>query len=187
MAKACVLLAEGFEEIEAVTIVDVLRRAGAEVVALAVEGRSPDSLAVTGSHGIRVVADAALAERSEEAWDAVILPGGMPGSTNLRDSPAVQALVKKQHARGGKLAAICAAPIALAAAGVLDGKKATSYPGLETQLRGATYLTNPIVRDGQIVTSRGPGTALAFALELASELQGRQVADGLRAAMLVAP
>ncbi len=187
MPKACVLLAEGFEEIEAVTIVDVLRRAGAEVVTLTVDGKSPDALTVRGSHGIAIVADAALSERADEAWDIVILPGGMPGSTNLRDNPAVQALIKKQQARGGRLAAICAAPIALAAAGALEGKRATSYPGFEGQLRGATYLTQPVVRDGNVFTSRGPGTALAFALELAAELKGKQVADGLRAAMLVAP
>jgi 4-methyl-5(b-hydroxyethyl)-thiazole monophosphate biosynthesis len=133
------------------------------------------------------VADGALSERADEAWDMVILPGGMPGSANLRDSPAVQELIKKQHARGGRLGAICAAPIALAAAGVLEGKRATSFPGFESQLRGATYLTSPVVRDSHIVTSRGPGTAFAFALEIAAELQGKQIAEGLRAGMLVAP
>ncbi len=149
MPKVCVLLAPGFEEIEAITIIDVLRRASIDVVALGVSGGQ-----VRGSHGIGVAADRALAEAESEPWDMVILPGGMPGSTNLRDDPRVQALISRQAKEGKRIAAICAAPIALGKAGVLKGKKATSYPGFEDQLAGASFQTDRVVRDGTILTSR---------------------------------
>jgi 4-methyl-5(b-hydroxyethyl)-thiazole monophosphate biosynthesis len=181
MPRVCVLLAEGFEEIEAVTIIDVLRRAEVEVVTLSVQG----ALDVKGSHGISVRADRMLREAARESWDMVVLPGGIPGSNHLRDSPEVQDLLKRQHRAGGRIGAICAAPIALGAAGLLEGKRATSYPGFEKELRGATCLAEPVVRDGTIVTSRGVGTALAFALELVAELSSRQVADELEKRMLV--
>jgi 4-methyl-5(b-hydroxyethyl)-thiazole monophosphate biosynthesis len=181
MPRACVLLAAGFEEIEAVTIIDVLRRAEVEVITLSIEG----GLAVRGSHGITVEADRKLADAQGESWDAVLLPGGIPGATNLRDSRAVQDLIKKQHGREGRIGAICAAPIALGAAGVLAGRKATSYPGFEKELRGATCVSDRVVRDGNITTSRGPGTALDFALAVAAELRGAAVADTLRRGMLV--
>jgi len=182
MARVCVLLAEGFEELEAITIIDILRRAEVEVVTLSVQG---SGLKVRGSHGVNVEADQTLLEAASEAWDMVILPGGLPGATNLRDTPEVQQLLKKQNQAGGKIGAICAAPIALGAAGILEGKKATSYPGFENELRGATYVADRVVRDGNVVTSRGPGTAIEFALELASELSSHEVAQGLRKGMLV--
>ena len=180
MPRVCVLLAEGFEEIEAVTIIDVLRRGEVDVVILSVSGES-----VTGSHGIRIQADRTLRAESPETWDMVILPGGMPGSTNLRDHPGVRELIKKQHADGRCLAAICAAPIALGAAGVLEGKNATSYPGLEDQLPGATYREDRVVADGTVITSRGVGTSLDFALELVARLQGNDVAASLKDRMLI--
>jgi len=180
MPRACVLLANGFEEIEAVTLIDVLRRAEVEVVTLGVEG-----LAVNGAHGITIQADETLAAGAEQTWDMVILPGGLPGAHTLRDDPAVQALIKKQHAGGGKLAAICAAPIALGRAGVLGGKRATSYPGFEAELLGADAQSDRVVRDGTVFTSRGPGTAMQFALALAEDLVGAEAAASLRAGMLV--
>jgi len=180
MARVCVLLADGFEEIEAVTIVDVLRRAEVEVVTLGVAGRE-----VTGSHGISLVADRPLADGMDAAWDMVVLPGGLPGATTLRDDPGVQALVRRQHENGGRLAAICAAPIALGKAGVLEGRAATSYPGFEGELTGADCRADRVVRDGTVITSRGPGTALEFSLELVRELRDAQVAEGLAGAMLV--
>ena len=185
MARVSILLAPGFEEIEAITIIDVLRRAEVEVTTLSAGGTGPGGLEVKGSHGIVVKADRALSAGSDEAWDMVILPGGMPGSTNLRDHEGVQALIKKQAQSGRKLGAICAAPIALGAAGVLEGKKATSYPGFEKELRGAKVVADRVVRDGNVITSRGPGTAMEFALEVAADLKGRPVADKLRAGMLV--
>ncbi len=180
MAAVCVLLANGFEEIEAVTIIDVLRRAGIEASVLGVTDRS-----VRGSHGITVNADGLLAEGADQAWDMVVLPGGMPGSANLRDDAAVQDLLKRQAERGGKLAAICAAPIALAAAGVLSGRRATSYPTFADQLGDADYEHTAVVVDGNVVTSRGPGTALPFALKLVAELQGAELAGQLGEQMLV--
>src|SRR5512139_440095 len=119
MTKAIVPLAEGFEEIEAVTIIDVLRRAGVKVTVAGVTG-----VDVTGAHGIPMRADKRLADAAKDTYDAVVLPGGMPGATHLRDDAGVQALVRAQHEAGRKVAAICAAPIALSKAGVLRGKKA---------------------------------------------------------------
>ena len=180
MPRCCVLLADGFEEIEAVTVIDVLRRAEIEVTTLGLSGRQ-----VTGSHAITVEADETLDARLHETWDLVVLPGGMPGSANLRDDPRVQALVKAQDERGGQLAAICAAPIALASAGVLSGRRATSYPTFGDQLGDAVYATERVVRDGNLTTSRGPGTALDFALGLVERLAGAETASTLRHAMLV--
>src|SRR5688572_22711611 len=183
MSRACVLLAPGFEEIEAVTIIDVLRRAGIETSVLGVGGKGP----VRGSHDITVDADQALAEAERDSWDIVILPGGLPGATNLRDDARVIALLRRQHESGKRLGAICAAPIALGAAGVLEGRKATSYPGFEKELRGATPSTDRVVKDGNVLTSRGPGTALEFALAIVADLEGKAAADKLRSGMLVAP
>lgn len=181
MARACVLLADGFEEIEAITVIDVLRRAEIEVHTLGLAGRE-----VRGAHGIPVIADRTVADGARETWDAVILPGGLPGATNLRDDAGVRDLVQRQNAAGRTVAAICAAPIVLGAAGVLEGRRATCYPGFEGELRGATHTTERVVADGNVVTSRGPGTALEFALALSERLAGAKTAAGLREGMLVA-
>ena len=180
MARACVLLAPGFEEIEAVTIIDVLRRAQIETVAVAVGSKS-----VQGSHGIALLGDVTLEQAATEPWDVVVLPGGMPGAKNLRDSPEVQALIRAQLAAKGRLAAICAAPIALSAAGALQGRKATSYPSFQGELSCAEYLEDPVVVDGPIITSRGPATALRFALKLVGELCGQEREAAVGKAMLV--
>lgn len=180
MARACVLLAPGFEEIEAVTLIDVLRRAEIETVVLATE-----ALRVRGSHGIVMEADALLADRTDERWDVVLLPGGMPGAAHLRDSELVQNLLREQHARGGRLGAICAAPIALSQAGVLDGKTATSFPGFADALSCGAYSDEPVVVDGEVTTSRGPATALAFALEIVRQIRGEEVSADLAQRMLV--
>jgi len=180
MKKAIVLLAPGFEEIEAITVVDVLRRAGVEVTVAGVSDAD-----VTGSHGITVRADRLLAEAAEGSYDLVVLPGGLPGATNLRDDPAVQALVRSHAAAGRRVAAICAGPIALAAAGVLRGKRATSYPGFGEQLGCEEYLEEPVVTDGTVTTSRGVGTALDFALALVAQLEGADVAATQAQRMLV--
>lgn len=180
MSHVCVLFAEGFEEIEAVSIVDILRRADVDVTTLGVAERR-----VTGSHGITVETDRSLAEASSEIWDMVILPGGIPGSTHLRDSPEVQKLIREQASSGRRIGAICAGPIALGAAGVLQGRRATSYPGFERELSGCRYSEDRVVTDGNIITSRGPGTAMEFALEVVRELRGGDVAGCLRKGMLV--
>lgn len=182
MKRACVLLADGFEETEAVAVIDVLRRAEVRVEVLGVEAKK-----CTGSHGIVVEADALLADRKSEKFDLVVLPGGMPGAATLRDHWGVQKLVQSQHASGGLVAAICAAPIALAKAGVLAGRKATCFPGFEAQLEGALPETRAVVRDGNVITSRGVGTALAFSLALVEALHDAAAAKALGERMLVAP
>ncbi len=182
MAKVCVLLADGFEELEAVTLIDVLRRAGAEVTTLAVTNPN-----VRGAHGIVMHADANLAEHQNTPWDAVLLPGGMPGAATLRDTPLVQELVQKQAKRQGLVGAICAAPIALAQAGLLDGKRCTCYPGFEKEVErgGAKVHEQAVVDEGAVLTSRGPGTAMQFALTLAERLCGKSKAEGVAKDMLV--
>jgi 4-methyl-5(b-hydroxyethyl)-thiazole monophosphate biosynthesis len=179
-----VLLAAGFEEIEAITVIDVLRRAEVEVVVIAVEAVGPD-LSVRGSRGVQVVADAPLDAATGGTWDAVILPGGLPGARTLRDHLGAQALIRAQHQAGRALAAICAAPIALGKAGVLQGRKATCYPGVERELTGAQLQTEAVVKDGHLTTSRGPGTAMAFALSLVADLASPEKAATLKQQMLV--
>jgi 4-methyl-5(b-hydroxyethyl)-thiazole monophosphate biosynthesis len=174
-------LAPGFEEIEAVVIIDVLRRAGVEV---RVAGLEPGP--VTGAHGIRLATDCALGEVDAAGLAMLVLPGGMPGATNLQRDERVLALVRALESSGRTVAAICAAPLVLAAAGVLRGRKATGYPGLREKLVGAEVVAQPrVVRSGPIVTSQGVGTALEFALELVDELVGPAKARELRAALLV--
>ena len=162
MKRVLVPLAEGFEELEAVTIIDILRRAGIEVVVASLAG-SP----VTGSHGIRIAADTPLAALVEQDFDMIALPGGMPGAEHLRNDPRIAGFVRRLHDLGRPVAAICAAPMVLAAAGILEGRRATSYPGF---LDGATG--EAVVVDRNVITSRGPGTALDFALALVEELLG---------------
>ncbi|RMG18042.1 MAG: DJ-1/PfpI family protein [Planctomycetota bacterium] len=182
MARAAVLLAPGFEEIEALTTIDVLRRAGVEVVTAALGERE-----VPGAHGVTVLADAPLSEVPEQL-DAVVLPGGMPGSKHLGESAEVQQLVRRIADAGGWVAAICAAPaLALGPTGVLSGKRATCYPGFEEHFPADVRRSEDrVVVDGRLVTSRGPGTALEFALALAERLATPETAAQLREGMLVA-
>ncbi|QQR89592.1 MAG: DJ-1/PfpI family protein [Myxococcales bacterium] len=181
MSNACLLLAEGFEEIEAITVLDVLRRANIDIAAVGV-----DSESVLGAHGIKVQTDLTMPQAVDRNWDVVILPGGLPGAQKLTQSKEVQKLIKKQHQQSKNIAAICAAPMALAKAGVLTGKQATCYPGFESYLKegNATFHKQDVVVDGTITTSRGPGTALAFALELVAQLKGKNIADELAKATL---
>jgi len=172
MKRVLVPLAEGFEELEAVTIIDILRRAGIEVVVASLAGNP-----VTGSHGIRISADTPLAALVEQDFDMIALPGGMPGADHLNKDPRVANLVRSLHGKGRPVAAICAAPMVLAAAGVLAGRRATSYPGFLKESDQVTRVGDAVVVDGGIITSRGPGTALDFALALVEELAGRPVRD----------
>lgn len=179
--QVIVPLAAGFEELEAVTIVDVLRRAGMTVV-FAGLGSGP----ITGSHGITITPDCALSTVDTSACRLVVLPGGMPGASNLRDNPDVIKLLKTVSARGGITAAICAAPMALAKAGLQHGKRMTSYPGFENDVAGCMYVTDRVVMDGTVTTSRGPGTALEFALALVGQVCGAPAAAKLAASMIAA-
>ena len=156
-----VTLAEGFEEIEALTPVDMLRRAGKDVRTVAI-GKNP----VTGSHGISVVADLMADEVVLDEVEHLILPGGMPGSVNLDASAFVDACIASVLARGGHLAAICAAPLVLGRRGLLEGKRATCFPGFEGELRGARVTALDVVTDGKITTANGMEAALPFAKEL---------------------
>jgi len=169
MATALVLLADGFEEIEAVTIIDVLRR-GDVLVTTASLGTER----VTGSHQISLAADALLDAVAVENFDALVLPGG-PAAKTLREDARAQATIKRAAAAGKLLAAVCAAPTALEAAGVLAGKRATSYPG--NPLPSAHWVEETVVIDGNVITSRGPGTTMAFALAVVERLSGAQVAN----------
>jgi 4-methyl-5(b-hydroxyethyl)-thiazole monophosphate biosynthesis len=179
MATAAVLFADGFEEIEAVTVVDVLRRAEFEVHMVGVEDQQ-----VTGSHAITLAMDLVLAELDLDALDALILPGGMPGSANLAASAEVQQALRKVHSSGRTVAAICAAPIALQAAGVSDGRRVTSYPTFAERVPDAHWQDARVVVDERVVTSQGPATAIEFALTLVEQLGGAETARALRAAML---
>jgi protein deglycase len=178
MATAVVLLAEGFEEIEAITIVDVLRRAKIDVTTVSLGTRT-----VCGAHQISVLADTSLDAVGAHPADAVVLPGGMPGSANLRDDPRVLDLLRRYASENKLVSAICAAPIALEAAGVLKGKRATCYPGYD--LPSAAFEEERVVEDSNVITSRGPGTAMEFAMRLVDRLVGRDVSAGLRRGMLV--
>ena len=174
-----ILLADGFEETEAVVPADYLRRAGLEVKLVGVTGRT-----VTGGHGIAVQADLSLGELRDSP-EAVVVPGGGKGAENIAASRESLALIRRVHADGRIVAAICAAPaVVLHTAGVLAGRRVTCYPGLERSLTGATFSEDRVVVDGNIVTSRGPGTAAEFALELAKLLAGKAKADSIRAATL---
>jgi 4-methyl-5(b-hydroxyethyl)-thiazole monophosphate biosynthesis len=175
MPNVFIFLADGFEEIEAVTPLDFLRRAGIDAAAVSITERR----VVTGSHGIALTADRTMAEIAGLPFDAVVLPGGMPGSTNLAASGALDALIKEAAAGGKLIAAICAAPaVVLAPKGVLAGKKFTCYPGMEKEVSaGAVWLPEKVVVDGNLITSRGPGTAALFALAVIEKLAGKEIAQ----------
>jgi 4-methyl-5(b-hydroxyethyl)-thiazole monophosphate biosynthesis len=181
-SRVAVLLAEGFEELEAVAIIDVLRRGDIDVLITALAGPSRE---VTGAHQIRIHADVLLSDLRPAELAMVVLPGGMPGSAHLAACPAVLDLLRVVAATGGQLAAICAAPIVLQAAGLLQGRRVTCYPTFEAQLVGAVCTGAAVQRDGRLITSRGPGTALRFALELLRALGGEARAEQLHQGMLV--
>jgi 4-methyl-5(b-hydroxyethyl)-thiazole monophosphate biosynthesis len=169
--KALVILAEGFEEIEAVTIIDVLRRGEVEVITASLANRQ-----VRGSHQLLLESDALLEELNPAEFDALILPGG-PAAKTLREHPQALATIRGFSERGKLVAAICAGPTALEAAGALRGKRATAYPG--NALPSAVFVEQPVVEDENVVTSRGPATSMAFALKLLERLAGTEVARSI--------
>lgn len=179
MPRIIVPLAEGFEEIEAVTVIDMLRRAGIEVITAGVGGR-----AVTGSHGITLSCEQLIESCDPASADGIVLPGGMPGTTRLMASPAVERLARELGRAGKLTAAICAAPAALAKFGLLDGKTVTSHPSQADSLKPYAYREDPVVIDGQVITSRGAGTAIAFAAALIRNLVGDTRADDILKSIL---
>jgi 4-methyl-5(b-hydroxyethyl)-thiazole monophosphate biosynthesis len=179
MVKVLVPLADGCEELEAVTIIDLLRRAGIEVVTA---GLKPGI--VQASRGVRLVPDLTLDVALQDDYDMVVLPGGMPGATHLKEDVRIIELLKKMAAAQKFTAAICAAPMVLVEAGILDGKKATSYPGFLDALPGVTVSSAAVVQDGKVLTSRGPGTAMDFALALVDVLAGAEKRQQVEAALV---
>lgn len=174
--KIAMLLADGFEEAEAVIVADVLRRLDFDLELLGVEAP-----AVTGAHRIVLQADARFADRRAADFTAVILPGGMPGAAHLRDNPAVIDFVRSVHRAGGVAAAICAAPIALERAGLLAGRRFTAFPGFEAEFQSGAPTGRPAESDDRVVTGRGPGAAFAFAAAVAAALgKAPEVAAQLR-------
>ena len=175
-------LAEGFEEIEALTVVDLLRRAKCDIRTVSVaEGK-----AVVGGHGITVEADAHFTECSFDDAKMLILPGGLVGVNNLRAHEGLMALLQSKHAAGVTLAAICAAPMILSQLGLLEGQRATIYPDLKEELSGAVYSETMVVKSrNNIFTSRGPATAMYFALALIEELQGEAAAESVKKGLLL--
>lgn len=176
-----VLLAEGFEEIEALAVVDVLRRAKIEVCMVSIREKK-----VRGGHGICVEADCVIEEVDADKAKMLVLPGGMPGTTHLDQSDLVQALIADMVERGKWVAAICAAPMILGKRGYLAGKKAICYPGFEAELKGAVIVEQKVNIDEPFITSKGPGTALDFAFSIVAVLKDKKVAAILKEQMQIA-
>lgn len=182
MKRSYIFLATGFEEVEAIATVDVLRRAGMEVTVVSI---SKDRV-VTGAHGITVAADVVMAGADFSDADWLICPGGLPGAKHLADDHALTTLLKEHYAAGGRIAAICASPaMVLAPLGILKNRKATAYPGFEATLtqNGAEATGERATIDGNVITGNGPASTFAFALAIVSETLGeakaREVADGM--------
>jgi 4-methyl-5(b-hydroxyethyl)-thiazole monophosphate biosynthesis len=180
MKKTIIFLAEGFEEIEALSVVDVLRRASIECKICSLKEKN-----VTGSHGIEVVADIMIDSVDINEFDCIILPGGMPGAKNLKENLKIIEYVQKFHKENKLIAAICAAPIVLEAAGIIKNNEVTSYPGVKDQLKSAVYKEEVVVSHNNIITSRGPATAIEFGLALVKALGEKEKEETLRADMLV--
>ena len=172
MKQVCVFLADGFEEVEALTAVDLLRRARVYVDTVSIT----DEYKVHGAHGINVQTEDLFDEVDFNEFDMIVLPGGMPGTTNLMEHPGVRKIVTAFAKEGKLVGAICAAPMVLEDLGLLQGKKATCYPSCEENLKSAVLTGAPVTVDGNIITSRGVGTAIDFALELIEKLVGSEMA-----------
>jgi 4-methyl-5(b-hydroxyethyl)-thiazole monophosphate biosynthesis len=182
MARVLVPIADGVEEIEAVTIIDVLRRAGVEVVSAGLTGKP-----VTASRKVKLIPDKSLEAVKDEAFDMIVLPGGGDGVDNLKRDPRVEAILRRMNQGKKWVAAVCAAPALLAAYGILEGKEATSHPSRreQTTIGNVRYQEQAVIQDGHIITSRGPGTALKFALKLVEVLCGREKVEELKEAMVI--
>ena len=179
MAKVCIPLAEGFEDIEAVTLIDVLRRGGIEVIVAGVGGE-----VITSAHNLKIATDTTIEKVSSNDLDLVVLPGGLPGATNLAKSEEVKKLLQEMDEKGKYVGAICAAPIALKEAGVLKDKY-TAYPGWEENIRKEGYISDAkVVEDKNVLTSKGPATAICFGLEIVKKFAGIETYNQLKSGLL---
>ncbi len=178
MASVLVPLAQGCEELEAVTVIDLLRRAGINVVTAGLDDKP-----VQASRGTVLIPDTTLDEALKQQYDMVVLPGGLPGADHLDNDPRIRTLLKDMAASDRYTAAICAAPKVLAGLGLLQGRRATGFPGVLDAFEGFENTQQPVVQDGRIITSRGPGTAMDFALTLIENLAGRERRDEVEAGL----
>lgn len=178
MKKAYIFLANGHEEVEALMVVDLLRRAGLDISTVSITG----SKMVTSSHNVTYEADLLFSEVEGNLVDLVVLPGGLPGTTNLLEFEPLMDMVRAHNEAGKYVAAICAAPSILAELGILDGKRGTSYPGFGTKI--ANYVEEPVVVDGNVITGRGLGAAIDFGLKLIELLVDKEKADAVSAAIM---
>lgn len=181
MKKAFLFLATGFEETEATGTVDLLRRGGIDAQLVSITGNH----VVTGAHGMQLKADTLLAETYFDDAEALILPGGMPGSNNLNDCEPLKELLVEQYKAGRIVAAICAAPLVLGGLGLLKGRRVTCYPGFEPTLIGATVTGEAVEVDGQVITGRGPGLVFNFGLALVAAIKNEAVAEEVAAGLLL--
>lgn len=173
MSRVYIFLADGFEDIEGLTVVDLMRRAGIQIDTVSIT----DTKTVTTSHGIEMKADRIFSETDFSDADMLVLPGGMPGTKYLGEYKPLTELLQSFYEKGGKVAAICAAPSVFAELGFLEGRKATSYPSFMDRLHGAVLTEEPVAVDGNVTTSRGLGTAIDFALSLIGQLEGMDKAQ----------
>ncbi len=181
MKKAYIFFADGFEEVEAITPVDVLRRAGVDVTTVSIT----NSLRVRGSHNIEVTTDTLIVDIKDIEADMLILPGGLPGAENLNSSKELKQMIQNYFDKGKSIGAICAAPMVLGEMGILKNRKATCYPGFEKYLQGADVSTNAVEVSSNIITGQGVGAAMKFSLELVAQLIDKQMADELAKKMVV--
>ncbi len=173
-------LATGFEEVEALAPVDILRRGGVEIKTVSVTG----DLIVESAHGVGIKADALFEDIDPTDADLLMLPGGLPGATNLNEHEGLRRALVEQNARGGRIAAICAAPLVLGGLGLLEGRKATCYPGFEKYMTGATYTADLYTTDGNITTGRGPAAVLPYSYALLEQFVGAEAAKQVRDGMI---
>ena len=180
MEKIAVFLADGFEEIEAVSIIDILRRADIETTTISISGNRE----VNGSHKIKILADKLFNEINIDDYSMIVLPGGMPGSKNLNEHPGLREQILNFHEQNKMLGAICAAPLVFGNLGILKNKKATCYPGYENQLHGAVVTGEKTEVSGNIITGKGAGVAIDFALKIVETIKGEPFATELARKMI---
>lgn len=173
-------LATGFEEVEALAPVDILRRGGVEIKTVSITG----NLVVESAHGVGIRADLLFDEADLASADLLMLPGGLPGATNLNDHEGLRRALTEHNARGRRIAAICAAPLVLGGLGLLEGRRATCYPGFEKYMTGATYTAELFTTDGNITTGRGPAAVLPYSYAILEQLAGADTAKAVRDGMI---